>query len=107
MTITSLVTKPYVEQRQHGYYLTGSRVSLDSIVYAFQGGESPQEIVQSFPTLTLEQVYGAITFYLANEEVITLYLEAAEETFQSTAVSLREQNKEFLKKIAQAKQIGT
>ena len=58
------MTRDYVEQRDGGYYVAGARVSLDSIVYAFRGGESPETIQQSFPSLTLEQVYGAITFYL-------------------------------------------
>jgi uncharacterized protein (DUF433 family) len=52
--------KEYVEQRTGGYYVKGTRVSLDSVVYAFLRGESPDGIVESFPALSLEQVYGAI-----------------------------------------------
>jgi hypothetical protein len=36
------MAKEYVEQRQGGYYLTGVRVSLGSIIYAFLLGESPR-----------------------------------------------------------------
>jgi len=54
----------YVEPRNGGYYLKGTRVPLDSIVYSVKDGESPETIRQNFPSLTLEQVYGAITFYL-------------------------------------------
>ena len=57
----------YVERHNGGYYVTGTRVSLDSIVYCFRDGESPETIRQNFPSLTLEQVYGAITFYLAHQ----------------------------------------
>jgi uncharacterized protein (DUF433 family) len=32
----------YVEERDGGYYIAGTRVSLDSIVHAFQDGESPE-----------------------------------------------------------------
>ena len=60
----------YVEQRNGGYYVVGTRVSLDSIVYAFKGGEPPEAIRQNFPSLTLEQVYGAIAFYLGHQEEI-------------------------------------
>ena len=56
----------YVEERDGGYYLTGSRVSLDSIVHEFRNGSSAETIQQEFATLTLEQVYGAIAFYLAH-----------------------------------------
>lgn len=65
-----VVAKSYVEYRNDAYWLEGTRISLDSIVYAFQQGLSPESIVQSFPLLTLEQVYGAITFYLANRNEI-------------------------------------
>ncbi len=58
--------KSYVEYRNEAYWVEGTRISLDSIVYAFRNGLSPESIVQSFPLLTLEQVYGAIAFYLAN-----------------------------------------
>ena len=37
---------------------------------------SPESIVQSFPLLTLEQVYGALAFYLANRAEIDTYLAA-------------------------------
>lgn len=64
----------YVEQREGGYYIAGSRVSLDSVVYAFLRGESPEGIAESFPALSLEQIFGAAAFYLANRESIDAYL---------------------------------
>ncbi|MEM8545634.1 MAG: DUF433 domain-containing protein [Cyanobacteria bacterium P01_H01_bin.119] len=66
--------KVYVEYRNEGYFLSGSRVSLDSIIYGFRNGDSPESIAQAFPTLTLEQVYGAIAFYLANRNEVDVYL---------------------------------
>ena len=58
--------KRYVEKRDAGYWVTGTRVSLDSIVLAFLDGLSPESIAtECFPVLTLEQVYRAITYYLA------------------------------------------
>jgi uncharacterized protein (DUF433 family) len=58
------MTHEYVERRDGGLYVAGSRVSLASIIYAFRDGASPESIRQSFPTLSLAQVYGAIAFYL-------------------------------------------
>ena len=55
----------YVEQREGGYCVAGTRVSLDSVVCGFLRGESPEGIVESFPALSLEQVEGAGAFYLA------------------------------------------
>jgi uncharacterized protein (DUF433 family) len=73
MTLTPTSTKQYVEQRDKGYWIEGTRISLDSIVYSFLNGESPESIAQNFPLLSLEQVYGAIAFYLANREMIDVY----------------------------------
>jgi uncharacterized protein (DUF433 family) len=53
----------YIAQRDGGFWVAGSRVSLDSIVYASRSGESPEAIQQEFPSLSLEQVYGAVAFY--------------------------------------------
>lgn len=55
--------KSYIETRNGGYYIAGTRISLDSVVYAYRDGRSPEDILDSFPLLTLEQIYGAIAFY--------------------------------------------
>ena len=34
--------KRYVEERDHGYWIAGTRVSLDSVVLAFLEGFSPE-----------------------------------------------------------------
>ena len=68
--------KTYIEHRDGGYWVAGTRVSLDSIVYAFRRGAAPESIKRSFPVLSLEEIYGSITFYLANEQEIDAYLEA-------------------------------
>ncbi len=54
--------KHYVEKRDEGYWLVGTRVSLDSVVFSFLEGLSPETIAaECFPVLSLEQVYGAIS----------------------------------------------
>lgn len=69
----------YVEERDGGYYIAGTRISLDSIVHAFQEGESPEGILRSFPMAgPLVRIYGAITFYLENKENVEGYLKDQE-----------------------------
>ena len=75
----------FVEQRNGGYYVCGTRVSLDSIVYAYRCGESAETIRQNFPSLSLVQVYGAITFYLANQQAVDAYLTQAEKEWDDFA----------------------
>jgi uncharacterized protein (DUF433 family) len=59
--------REFVENRDGSFYLIGSRVPLAHLVREFQEGESPEAIRSHYPTLSLEQVYGAITFYLGNK----------------------------------------
>lgn len=73
----------YVEERDGGYYVAGTRVSLDSIVHAFQHGESPEGILRFFPMAgPLVRIYGAITFYLENKEKLEEYLRAQERRWE-------------------------
>ena len=93
----------YVEQSDGVYRVAGTRVSLDSIVYAFVSGQSAESIAQSFPVLTLEQVYGAVTFYLAHREEIDRYLEAQEQDYEAKRTAARAADPMFYQKLADAK----
>jgi uncharacterized protein (DUF433 family) len=91
------MAKEYVEQRDGNYYVAGTRISLDSIVHAFRRGESPETICQNFELLSLEEVYGAIAFYLANHSDVDTYLSSQSRTWaegrrnaQPLPASLRE-----------------
>jgi uncharacterized protein (DUF433 family) len=54
--------------------VAGTRVSLDSVVYAFDEGATPEEIAQDFPTLDLASVYSVIGYYLQNRAEVEQYL---------------------------------
>jgi uncharacterized protein (DUF433 family) len=94
----------YVEQRNGGYYVAGTRVSLDSVVYAYLRGKSPEGIVESFPALTLDQVNRAVSFYLANREMVDAYLVRQKQEFERMRQEARARNPEFYAKMAAAKQ---
>lgn len=98
-----LAPKSYVEYRNDAYWVEGTRISLDSIVCAFQKGLSPESIVQSFPLLTLEQVYGAIAFYLANRAEIDVYLAAEEAAFDAMQQPLQTTDRALYNKLMAAK----
>ena len=60
---------------EHGTIrVKGSRVSLDSIVHHFKLGATAEQIAQSFPSLGLGDIYSAIAYYLAHQEVVEEYL---------------------------------
>ena len=93
----------YVERRDDAYMISGTRVSLDSIVYGFLSGQSAESIAQSFPVLTLEQVYGAIAYYLAHRDDLDQYLEVRRKDFDSKRESARAADPMFFQKLADGK----
>lgn len=84
-----MTQQSYIEQRDGGYWVRESRVSLDSIVYRFLEGLSPEAIADCFPSLTLEQVYGAITFYLGHRREIDAYLQAEDQDYDAFRQKVR------------------
>ena len=97
------MAKDYVETLREAYRVAGSRVSLDSVVYAFLRGESPEGIAESFPALTLEQVYGAIAFYLAHRDAIDAYLRAGKADFEHLREQARRDHPSLYAKIEAAR----
>ncbi len=55
--------------------VAGTRVSLDSVIYAFDEGATPEEIAQDFPTLELAVIYSVIGYYLQNRAEVKQYIE--------------------------------
>ncbi|MGK7929187.1 MAG: DUF433 domain-containing protein [Spirulina sp.] len=102
-TMPAIATKSYIEYRNNGYWIKETRISLDSVVYAFHNGQSPESIVRAFPLLTLEQVYGAIAFYLANRTEIDRYLEQEETAFEEMPQFLQTSDPNLYEKLLAAK----
>jgi uncharacterized protein (DUF433 family) len=72
--------KAYVNADVYGVLRVGqTRVSLDSVVYAFRQGHAPETIRQQYSALSLEEIYGAIAFYLANKGEVDQYLQTQEQ----------------------------
>ena len=51
-----------------------SRVLLELVIRAFQRGQTPESIVQSYDTLSLPDVYAVVSYYLANPAPFDEYL---------------------------------
>jgi hypothetical protein len=73
------------------------------VVYEFQNGASPECIQKSYAALTLEQVYGAITYYLANQDAIDQYLIEGEKIFEELQRISRENHPEWYEKMEKAR----
>ena len=74
------MTDQYIERQDQVYRIKGTRVALDSIIYKFQQGRSPEAIQDAFPTLSLSHVYAAIAYYLDHRAEIDAYIAHNEAT---------------------------
>ena len=75
--------KNYVRVDEHGAMRVGAgRVMLDSVLAAWEQGHSPETIRSQYPALTLEEVYGAITWCLSHPREVSQYLKQQDATWE-------------------------
>jgi hypothetical protein len=74
------------------------------VVYAFLEGLSPESIADSCDTLTLEEVYGALAFYLGHRDEIDAYLKRSEAQFDELCRHARAANPLLYRKLDEARQ---
>jgi len=96
------MSKDYVRKIDAMYMMAESRVSLESIVYAYWNWQTAESIAQSFPALSHEQVYGAVAFYLANRDETDGYLQKRRIDYENRRKASRENDPMFYQKMADA-----
>jgi uncharacterized protein (DUF433 family) len=73
----------YVEIRNGGYYVAGTRIGLDVVVYDFRDGDSADDIFESYPSIgSLARAQGAIAFILEQPEAVEAYLQDQDRRFE-------------------------
>ena len=73
----------YVEIRNGGYYVAGTRIGLDVVVYDFRRGRSAEAIFEAYPSVgSLAKVYGSITFILEHPAEVDAYLKDQDRVFE-------------------------
>ena len=73
----------YVEVRNGGYYVRGTRIGLDVVVCDFRRGRSAEAIFEAYPSVgSLARVYGAITFILEHPAEVEAYLKDQDRIFE-------------------------
>ena len=95
--------KEYVKNIEGVYRVGDTRVSLDSLVYLFREGMSVESMVESYPVLSLEQVHGALAFYLANQREIDAYLADGQCAAESQHQQSRQTNANLIAKLQRAR----
>jgi uncharacterized protein (DUF433 family) len=98
LLLVSLVREIEVELESYFEFLAddairiaGTRVGIETVVGDYQEGTSPEEIALRYPTLTLEQIHAAITYYLAHPHRVIAYLQRVRQQ-QETAYQQSQQH---------------
>jgi uncharacterized protein (DUF433 family) len=74
-----MVTKTYVRLDDGGTYrVGGTRTRLDTIVYEYLQSGNAESVARAFPQIGLENLFGALAFYLANRQEVDEYLKRRE-----------------------------
>jgi uncharacterized protein (DUF433 family) len=83
---------PLVRDKDGVWRVTGSRVTLDSIVHQFKHGATAEQIQEDFPSVALRDIYAVIAHYLQQTRAVEDYLceqaRAAGETRREVESSL-------------------
>ena len=68
-----------LQEDEHGVLrVTGSRVPIDLLIYAYRNGATAEEIALDYPTLKLADIHAVLSFYLLNQADADAYLETQE-----------------------------
>lgn len=84
----------------------GTRVTLDVVIESYDHGATPEQIVQKFGELRLDDVYAVITYYLRHTDDVRAYLDQRHREAQSLRerVDARPRSQELRERLVRRKQ---
>lgn len=83
-------TAPLTVWEDGSIRIGSSRVTLDSIVHEFMEGATAEQIQDDFPSLSLREIYGAISYYLEHEDPVSEYLRQREAEAQEVRAEIED-----------------
>ena len=89
MAITLHAETPPIRESGGALRVGGTGVTLETVLWAFQQGATPEDITDQFPSLILAEVYDVIAYYLRHREDLDRYLAQQEEQYLEAAEGLR------------------
>ena len=89
------IDQHYVEKREGGYYLSSTHIFLASVVYAYLDGHSAEGIQACYPLLMLEQIHGALAFYLGHRTEVEADLADKRERYEQQRQAARHADPAF------------
>ncbi len=95
-----VTAEKYVRLDENNVMRVGkTRVMMDSVVASFQQGHSPETIQQEYPALALEEVYGALAYYLANRGEVDRYLSSQGEIWNELREKSRQASNPVMRRL--------
>lgn len=84
-----------------------SQVLLELVIHAFQRDETPQEIVESYDSLKLAEVFAVLAYYLANRDEVDAYVQqadaSAERLEQETRANYSQETRALVERLSAAR----
>lgn len=99
-----MLTDYFDVQSERDIRLRGTRVGIETVLIDFLEGYSPEEIAVRYRSLTLEQVYATITYYLQERKKLDAYLEAYRRDTEQAYQQQKRQPNEIVQRLRRLKQ---
>jgi len=77
--IPEVVELPLHQDEDNNIRVSGTRVTLDTIIGFYRQGETPEDLHEGFPTVPLADIYAVIGYYLAHQDEVDAYLKQRDE----------------------------
>jgi uncharacterized protein (DUF433 family) len=75
INLPEIMALPLKADENDTVYISGTRVTLDTLIARYQQGDTPEAIHKGFPGVPLSDIYSVVAYYLAHQEEVDTYLE--------------------------------
>lgn len=83
---------PPLEEHADGVIrVTGTRIPLERVIDAFLAGATPEQIAQDYDTLSIQQVYAVVNYYLQHRDDVDAYLAQAQQDAEAVQEEVEKQ----------------
>lgn len=74
MLANTTIASPLTTDQDGVVRIGKTRVTLDTVIHAFNRGGVPEEIALQYPALSLADIYATVAYYLQNRPEVDGYL---------------------------------
>ncbi|MEI8131154.1 MAG: DUF433 domain-containing protein [Leptolinea sp.] len=74
MFVAHALQVPLTQDEHGAIQVSGTRIPLETMIIAFNQGDTAEEIAQKYPILSLADIYAVIAYYLGHQALVNQYL---------------------------------